>query len=96
MEQENLKDEKVLEKEMNENQEKNNYLDTVEKMLFEEMKFYSGNNQTINAKNQRLQITDRICKLANGILATENLKERRKMNKTERMSEVRKTENSKK
>ena len=34
MEQENLKDEKVLEKEMNENQEKNNYLDTVE------MKFY--------------------------------------------------------
>ena len=54
MEQENLKDEKVLEKEMNENQEKNNYLDTVEKMLFEEMKFYAGNKQTINVKNQRL------------------------------------------
>ncbi len=86
---EELKSNEILEKEMNDNQAKENYLEQVEQMLFDEMVFYSDKDKTINAKQQRLNVTDRICKLANGILATENLKERKYMNRTERRAETR-------
>lgn len=68
-----------------------NNLEEVETIMMEELRFYQDKEKTINAKAQRLATTDRICKAANVVLAIENLKERRKMNKTDRMSEVRKT-----
>lgn len=76
---------------MNENLLKNdNVLDELETMMLDELKFYTNKELTINAKAQRLAVTDRICKTANVIIAVENLKERRYMNKTERKESIRK------
>ena len=67
-------------------------LQEIEDIMLEEIRYYANKEQTVNAKSQRLNITDRMCKSANVILATENLKERRFMNRTERKDLIRKTE----
>lgn len=65
-------------------------LDEIEQIMLEELRFYSNKDNNISAKATRLNVTDKMCKSANVILATENLKERRFMNRTERKSELRK------
>lgn len=77
------------ENKINENQ---NPLDEIEAIMLEELRYYSNKEMTINAKATRLNVTDRMCKSANVILATENLKERRFMNRTERKDLNRKIE----
>ena len=67
-----------------------NTLEEIEKIMLEEVKFYSDKETTNVHKSQRLNITDRMVKSANVVLAVENLKERRYMNRTERKSELRK------
>jgi hypothetical protein len=63
--------------------------------MMQELRFYSNKDTSNVGKQQRLLITDRMCKSANVVLATENLKERRYMNRTERKDLIRKTENKK-
>lgn len=79
---------------MNENQEKvlstEEILGEIERVMLEEIQYYNNKEQTINAKSQRLNVTDRIVKSANVVLAVENLKERRYMNRTNRKEAVRK------
>lgn len=88
MEQTNIKKEEL------ENKEKD-ILEEIEEIMIEELRFYSDKGKTIVGKQQRLLITDRMCKSANVVLATENLKERRYMNRTDRKDLIRKTENKK-
>lgn len=71
-------------------------LEEIEKIMLEELRFYANKENNISAKATRLSVTDRMCKSANVILATENLKERRFMNRTERKSELRKSNSAKK
>lgn len=70
-------------------------LEEIEKIMLEELKFYSSKENTVYNKSQRLNITDRMCKSANVVLATENLKERRFMNRTDRKDLIRKTQQTK-
>ena len=70
-------------------------LDEIEQIMLEEIKFYNSKEQTITSKSTRLNVTDRMVKSANVVLAVENLKERRFMNRTERKSELRKSSKSK-
>lgn len=65
-------------------------LGEIERVMLEEIQYYNNKDQTINAKSQRLNVTDRIVKSANVVLAVENLKERRYMNRTNRKEAVRK------
>lgn len=76
--------------------ETENILEEINNVMLEEIRFYANKNQTISNKSARLNVTDRIAKSAGVILAVENLKERRFMNRTERRSEIRKTNNSSK
>ena len=79
---------------MNENLEKEKtteeILTEIETIMLEEIKYYANKEQTINAKSQRLNVTDRMVKSCNVVLAVENLKERKYMNRTERKKETRK------
>ena len=83
---------KLLELKTNETE---NILEEINTIMLEEMRFYANKNQTISNKASRLNITDRIAKSAGVILAVENLKERRFMNRTERKSEIRKLNQTK-
>lgn len=78
---------------MNENLEKEmsteEILTEIETIMLEEIKYYANKEQTINAKSQRLNVTDRMVKSCNVVLAVENLKERKYMNRTERKKETR-------
>jgi len=74
------------------NENKVDTLEEIEKIMLEELRYYANDNYTNTAKSQRLNITDRMCKSANVVLATENLKERRFMNRTERKDLTRKIE----
>lgn len=79
---------------MNENLEKERtteeILTEIETIMLEEIKYYADKEHTINAKSQRLNVTDRMVKSCNVVLAVENLKERKYMNRTERKKETRK------
>ena len=79
---------------MNENLEKERtteeILTEIETIMLDEIKYYADKDQTINAKSQRLNVTDRMVKSCNVVLAVENLKERKYMNRTERKKETRK------
>lgn len=75
----------------NQNVENENILNELETMMLDELRYYANKELTINAKAQRLAVTDRICKTANVIIAVENLKERQYMNRTERKESIRKT-----
>lgn len=70
-------------------------LDEIEDVMLDEINFYRNKENGLSIKNARLNITDRIVKSATIILAVENLKERRYMNRTERKSEMRKLEKTK-
>lgn len=72
-----------------------NILEEINNVMLEEIRFYANKNQTISNKSARLNVTDRIAKSAGVILAVENLKERRFMNRTERKSEIRKLNQTK-
>lgn len=65
-------------------------LDEVEAIMLAELKYYENKDVTQIDKVKRLTITDRMVKSANAILAVENLKERRYMNRTDRKAELRK------
>ena len=65
-------------------------LEEIEEIMLEEVRFYSDKKTTNSSKTQRLNITDRMVKSVNVIVAVENLKERRYMNRTERKEAVRK------
>ena len=65
-------------------------LEEIEEIMLEEVRFYSDKTTTNSSKTQRLNITDRMVKSVNVIVAVENLKERRYMNRTERKEAVRK------
>lgn len=69
---------------------KKDVLDEIEQIVLDEVKFYSDKTTTNAHKSQRLTITDRMVKTVNIIVAIENLKERRYMNRTERKEAVRK------
>lgn len=71
------------------NNNEKNFLEEIENIMMEELRFYEDKDKTINAKSQRLSITDRMVKSANIILGVENLKERQYMNRTERKKENR-------
>ena len=73
-------------------EEKKDALEEIESIMLEELRFYANKEINMSPKATRLNITDRMCKSANVILATENLKERRFMNRTERKDLLRKTE----
>lgn len=74
------------------NENKVDTLEEIENIMLEELRYYANDKYTNTAKSQRLNITDRMCKSANVVLATENLKERRFMNRTERKDLTRKIE----
>ena len=81
-----------------ENKKKNtteNILEKLEEVMLEEIDFYTSKETSTSSKSSRLNITDRIVKSAGTILAVENLKERRFMNRTERKSEIRKLNQTK-
>lgn len=86
-----------MEKDINKTEElekenKEDSLNEVERIMLEELRFYSNKENNNASKVARLNITDRMCKSANVVLATENLKERRFMNRTERKDLNRKIE----
>jgi hypothetical protein len=64
-------------------------LDEVEDIMFQEVRFL--HSVGAKATNQQLQTVDRIVKGFGVILAVENLKERRYMNRTDRRESVRKS-----
>lgn len=72
-----------------------NILERLEAVMLEEIDFYTNKDTSTSSKSSRLNITDRIVKSAGTILAVENLKERRFMNRTERKSEIRKLNQTK-
>ena len=72
-----------------------NILERLEAVMLEEIDFYTSKDTSTSSKSSRLNITDRIVKSAGTILAVENLKERRFMNRTERKSEIRKLNQTK-
>lgn len=78
---------------MNENENKKDILDEVENAMLKELKFLSASRG--KATSQELQAIDRLVKVSGIILATENLKERRYMNRTGRKSEIRKAKDLK-
>ena len=69
-----------------------NILERLEAVMLEEIDFYTNKETSISLKTSRLNVTDRIVKSAGTILAVENLKERRFMNRTERKDLTRKIE----
>lgn len=78
---------------MNENENKKDILEEVEDAMRKELNFLS--NVRGKATCSELQAIDRLVKVSGIILATENLKERRYMNRTERKSEIRKAKDLK-
>lgn len=64
-------------------------LDEVEDIMFQEVRFLHSVGD--KATSQQLQTVDRIVKGFGVILAVENLKERRYMNRTDRRESVRKS-----
>ena len=79
---------------MDQNKELKNkdILEDLERIMYEEVVYYSDRDKPVDTKMQkRLIVTDRMVKSASVIMAIENLKERRFMNRTERKSELRKT-----
>lgn len=78
---------------MNENENKKDILEEVEDAMRKELNFLSRVKG--KATSSELQAIDRLVKVSGIILATENLKERRYMNRTERKSEIRKAKDLK-
>ena len=70
-------------------EEKKDILDEVEDIMFQEVRFL--HKVGAKATNQQLQTVDRIVKGFGVILAVENLKERRYMNRTDRKESIRKS-----
>ena len=73
---------------MNNDVKEKDVLDEIEEIMMKEVRFLS--EQGSKATNQQLQTMDRIVKGAGVVLAVENLKERKYMNRTNRKSEIRK------
>lgn len=75
---------------------KENVLEEVEKELYDELKFLSDKDTDLAKKIRNLQVTDRKIKVANVIVSIENFKERKYMNRTNRIDARRKVDEAKK